>query len=53
MMSGSGPSVFGICETQQQAEEAGEYIREKIPNSDLELFVTKMLSHGIQISSQA
>jgi 4-diphosphocytidyl-2-C-methyl-D-erythritol kinase len=53
MMSGSGPSVFGICETQQQAEEVEKYIREKIPNSDLELFVTKMVSHGIQVSPQA
>jgi 4-diphosphocytidyl-2-C-methyl-D-erythritol kinase len=48
MMSGSGPSVFGICESQQQAEEVEKYIREKIPNTDLELFVTKMVSHGIQ-----
>jgi 4-diphosphocytidyl-2-C-methyl-D-erythritol kinase len=53
MMSGSGPSVFGICKTQQQAKEAQEYIREKIPNQDLELFVTKMVSHGIQVTLYA
>jgi 4-diphosphocytidyl-2-C-methyl-D-erythritol kinase len=53
MMSGSGPSVFGICESQQQAREVEEYVRGKIPNLDLELFVTKMVSHGIQVTSYA
>ncbi len=51
MMSGSGPSVFALCESQQQAEQVMLQVREKIPNPDLELFVTRMITHGIQIAS--
>ncbi|NMG07392.1 4-(cytidine 5'-diphospho)-2-C-methyl-D-erythritol kinase [Brasilonema sp. UFV-L1] len=51
MMSGSGPSVFAICESQQQAEQVKLRVRETIPDEDLELFVTRMTSHGIQITS--
>ncbi|ARV60509.1 4-(cytidine 5'-diphospho)-2-C-methyl-D-erythritol kinase [Nostocales cyanobacterium HT-58-2] len=51
MMSGSGPSVFAICESQQQAEQVKLRIRETIPDEDLELFVTRMISHGIQVAS--
>ncbi|MBW4593530.1 MAG: 4-(cytidine 5'-diphospho)-2-C-methyl-D-erythritol kinase [Brasilonema angustatum HA4187-MV1] len=51
MMSGSGPSVFAICESQQQAEQVKLRVRETIPDEDLELFVTRMTSHGIQIAS--
>ncbi|NJM72308.1 MAG: 4-(cytidine 5'-diphospho)-2-C-methyl-D-erythritol kinase [Scytonema sp. RU_4_4] len=51
MMSGSGPSVFAICESQQQAEKVKLRIRESIPDEDLELFVTRMTSHGIQVAS--
>ncbi|MDF5713515.1 MAG: 4-(cytidine 5'-diphospho)-2-C-methyl-D-erythritol kinase [Rhizonema sp. NSF051] len=51
MMSGSGPSVFALCESQQHAEQVMLQVREKIPNPDLELFVTRMITHGIQIAS--
>ncbi|MGH8001150.1 MAG: 4-(cytidine 5'-diphospho)-2-C-methyl-D-erythritol kinase [Brasilonema sp.] len=51
MMSGSGPSVFAICESQQQAEQVKLRVRESIPDEDLELFVTRMTSHGIQVAS--
>ena len=51
MMSGSGPSVFALCESQQQAEQVMLQVREKIPNPDLELFVTRMITHGIQVAS--
>ncbi|MBW4633356.1 MAG: 4-(cytidine 5'-diphospho)-2-C-methyl-D-erythritol kinase [Iphinoe sp. HA4291-MV1] len=51
MMSGSGPSVFAICASQQQAEQLKLRIREIIPDEDLELFVTRMTSHGIQVAS--
>jgi 4-diphosphocytidyl-2-C-methyl-D-erythritol kinase len=49
MMSGSGPSVFAIVESKAQAEIVKEKIRAAIPDPDLELFVTKTISHGIQI----
>lgn len=51
MMSGSGPSVFGICESQQQAEQVKIRVGEMIPDRDLDLFVTRMITHGIQISA--
>jgi 4-diphosphocytidyl-2-C-methyl-D-erythritol kinase len=51
MMSGSGPSVFALCETQQQAEAVKQYVRQTIPDEDLELFVTRMITHGIQVAS--
>ena len=50
MMSGSGPSVFGLCESKQQAEQVKLLIRETIPDEDLELFVTRMHTHGIQVA---
>lgn len=50
MMSGSGPSVFGICESQQQAEQVKTRVRETIPDKDLELFVTQTITHGVQLT---
>ena len=50
MMSGSGPSVFAIAESQTQAEIVKQRIREAIPNDDLELFVTHTIKHGIKIA---
>ncbi|OCQ98201.1 4-(cytidine 5'-diphospho)-2-C-methyl-D-erythritol kinase [Nostoc sp. MBR 210] len=51
MMSGSGPSVFAIVESEPQAQAVKQYIRESIPDEDLELFVTRTITHGIQIAS--
>ncbi|MTJ08993.1 4-(cytidine 5'-diphospho)-2-C-methyl-D-erythritol kinase [Anabaena sp. UHCC 0204] len=50
MMSGSGPSVFAIIESQAQAEIVKQQIREAIPDQDLELFVTRTIKHGIKIA---
>jgi 4-diphosphocytidyl-2-C-methyl-D-erythritol kinase len=49
MMSGSGPSVFAICESHQKAEVVKQQIREAISDEDLELFVTKLSNRGIQV----
>ena len=49
MMSGSGPSVFALCQSQEQAEKVKLCVREEIPSEDLELFVTKLVNHGIQV----
>lgn len=51
MMSGSGPTVFALLESQQQAEQLKLQVREAIPDEDLELFVTRTITHGIQIAS--
>ncbi|MEA5619765.1 4-(cytidine 5'-diphospho)-2-C-methyl-D-erythritol kinase [Cronbergia sp. UHCC 0137] len=50
MMSGSGPSVFAIVESPQQATIVKQQIREAIPDQDLELFITRTISHGIKIA---
>lgn len=50
MMSGSGPSVFAIVESAEQAEIVKLKIREAIPDPDLELFVTRTITHGIKIA---
>lgn len=49
MMSGSGPSVFALCESREKAEKVKLCVREEIPNEDLELFVTRLINHGIQV----
>ncbi|RCJ40226.1 4-(cytidine 5'-diphospho)-2-C-methyl-D-erythritol kinase [Nostoc minutum NIES-26] len=51
MMSGSGPTVFALLESEQQAQAVKLKMREIIPDEDLELFVTRMTTHGIQIVS--
>ncbi|PAX51104.1 4-(cytidine 5'-diphospho)-2-C-methyl-D-erythritol kinase [Brunnivagina elsteri] len=52
IMSGSGPSVFAICESKSQAESIKSQVHKIIPDNNLELFVTKLISHGIQVASQ-
>ncbi|QSJ20737.1 4-(cytidine 5'-diphospho)-2-C-methyl-D-erythritol kinase [Nostoc sp. UHCC 0702] len=51
MMSGSGPTVFALVESEQQAQTVKLNIREAISSEDLELFVTRTTTHGIQIVS--
>ena len=51
MMSGSGPTVFALVESEQQAQTVKLNVREAISSEDLELFVTRTTTHGIQIVS--
>ncbi|MGK7876206.1 MAG: 4-(cytidine 5'-diphospho)-2-C-methyl-D-erythritol kinase [Xenococcaceae cyanobacterium] len=51
MMSGSGPTVFALCESEIQAEEIKERVREAIPDPDLEFWVARLSSTGIQVAS--
>ncbi|MEH2326414.1 MAG: 4-(cytidine 5'-diphospho)-2-C-methyl-D-erythritol kinase [Nostoc sp.] len=51
MMSGSGPTVFALFESQQQAEQVKLQVREAILDKDLELFVTRTITHGIKVAS--
>ena len=50
MMSGSGPTVFALCENKEQAEDVVNTVRNTINDSDLELWVTKLGSSGIQVA---
>jgi 4-diphosphocytidyl-2-C-methyl-D-erythritol kinase len=47
MMSGSGPTVFGLAQTRQDAERIAEHIKAEISNLDLAVWVTKFVTHGI------
>ncbi|MFN6486850.1 MULTISPECIES: 4-(cytidine 5'-diphospho)-2-C-methyl-D-erythritol kinase [unclassified Nostoc] len=51
MMSGSGPTVFALFESQQQAELVLQQVRQAIVDEDLELFVIRTITHGIQVAS--
>ncbi|PPS44139.1 4-(cytidine 5'-diphospho)-2-C-methyl-D-erythritol kinase [Chroococcidiopsis sp. TS-821] len=51
MMSGSGPTVFALCESREQAEKVQQYVRQAIPDPDLELWLAQTCSTGIQIAT--
>ncbi|MGK7878781.1 MAG: 4-(cytidine 5'-diphospho)-2-C-methyl-D-erythritol kinase [Crocosphaera sp.] len=51
MMSGSGPTVFTLCQSQTEAETIKKIAREKIEDPNLEFWVTKLSSNGISILS--
>ena len=52
MMSGSGPTVFALCETIEEAQRVKEQVRQKISDPNLELFATKLSSGGIEIAPE-
>ncbi len=49
MMSGSGPTVFALCQSEVEAEEVKERTKNIINDSDLDFWVTKLASRGIEI----
>ncbi|NEP61365.1 MAG: 4-(cytidine 5'-diphospho)-2-C-methyl-D-erythritol kinase [Symploca sp. SIO2G7] len=49
MMSGSGPTVFALCESQAQAQEIHQQMRNTNPDSDLDFWVTKFCNTGIRM----
>ncbi|MEM8832830.1 MAG: 4-(cytidine 5'-diphospho)-2-C-methyl-D-erythritol kinase [Cyanobacteria bacterium P01_G01_bin.19] len=49
MMSGSGPTVFALCASQEKAIVVKQKIETQIADPHLKLWVTKLASHGIQI----
>src|SRR5919199_3257041 len=51
MMSGSGPTVFAVCESEAQAHEIQRQVRAMIPDPDVEFWVTKFSNRGIQVVS--
>ncbi|PIG94654.1 4-(cytidine 5'-diphospho)-2-C-methyl-D-erythritol kinase [Gloeocapsopsis sp. IPPAS B-1203] len=51
LMSGSGPTVFTLCESYEQAQQVKQYVRSAIPNPDLELWLAQTCSTGIQIAT--
>lgn len=51
MMSGSGSTVFALAESRSQAEEIKNAMRSNIPDSDLDLWVTKLSQCGVHLST--
>ena len=49
MMSGSGPTVFALCESQDQAQEIEQQMRNTITDPDLDFWVTTFCSNGIRM----
>lgn len=49
MMSGSGSTVFALFETAVNAQAAAEKLKAQFNDPDLELWVTKLSSIGIQV----
>lgn len=49
MMSGSGPTVFCLVSSREQAEQIHHQVRAKIANPDLELFVAKFCDRGVTV----
>jgi 4-diphosphocytidyl-2-C-methyl-D-erythritol kinase len=51
MMSGSGPTVFALCESEAHAHEIQQKVREIISAPDVEFWVTRLSNRGIQVVS--
>jgi 4-diphosphocytidyl-2-C-methyl-D-erythritol kinase len=51
MMSGSGSTVFGLVESQGEAERVRLALRELLPDPNLGLWTTRLTNLGIQVVS--
>lgn len=49
MMSGSGPTVFALCESEAQAIAVQQQVIRQIADPQLQFWVTKLATTGIQI----
>jgi 4-diphosphocytidyl-2-C-methyl-D-erythritol kinase len=49
MMSGSGPTVFALCESEERARSAKEKVVQELNDPYLDLWVTSLSSHGIEL----
>ena len=51
MMSGSGPTVFALCESEVRAQQVKQEVSEAIGDPELNFWVTKLTSAGIQVDA--
>ena len=49
MMSGSGPTVFALCESEDQAKNLAKQVKAAIADPNLDFWVTRLSSSGIQL----
>jgi 4-diphosphocytidyl-2-C-methyl-D-erythritol kinase len=52
MMSGSGPTVFALCESEAQAIAVQQQVRTQLPDPQLKFWVTKLVTQGIQVQTK-
>ncbi|MBZ8182476.1 4-(cytidine 5'-diphospho)-2-C-methyl-D-erythritol kinase [Oscillatoria salina] len=50
MMSGSGPTVFALCESETHAQEVKRKVRSVIPDFELKFWITRLSSAGISVT---
>jgi 4-diphosphocytidyl-2-C-methyl-D-erythritol kinase len=50
MMSGSGPTVFALAASKDEAHRIAEQVKTEFCDSDLEVWVAKFISHGIHLA---
>lgn len=53
MMSGSGPTVFGLADSLAQANTIQAELRAAIPDPDLDLWVSQCVAGGIQVAHES
>ncbi len=51
MMSGSGPTVFALCETHTQALQMKFDAKRAVDNSDVDFWVTQFCNTGIRVAA--
>jgi 4-diphosphocytidyl-2-C-methyl-D-erythritol kinase len=51
MMSGSGPTVFALCESEAHAHEIQQKVRAMILDPDVDFWVTRFSNRGIHVIS--
>lgn len=51
MMSGSGPSVFALVESDTQAQEVKNLVENDLKNPDLDFWITKLRPAGITVEN--
>ncbi|MBD3882439.1 4-(cytidine 5'-diphospho)-2-C-methyl-D-erythritol kinase [Phormidium tenue FACHB-886] len=49
MMSGSGSTVFALAESEAEAERIRQQLQAQLTDPDLAIWITPLISHGIQI----
>ncbi|NJL95499.1 MAG: hypothetical protein HC915_18120 [Anaerolineae bacterium] len=52
MMSGSGPTVFALAESREQARQIRETAAEAMDDPDLDFWVAKCITTGIQVADR-
>ncbi len=49
MMSGSGPTIFTLCQSYEEAQNIRNSIKQTLQDSNLELFISKFSNSGIKV----